>query len=230
MSGVSFPVTRPSGRALLVGNPASRGQPFALLGLLGFECEEVDDPYTALFEICQQPQVFHAVVLSLASLYREELQVVGAIKARFPQIEVWLAQTDGRHAAMAEAIRLGADGLLSEDGLHRIGIPPASGPNHAGPNRAGPNHTGPNHTGPNPIGPTHTAGTTVILPHESNDEPDPPSQRPDSDGSPTAQVSSNGDGEDHESSVAAVSEPVLSADELRALLQEQPFSPPRADG
>src|SRR5687767_10254179 len=37
MSGVSLPVTRPSGRALLVANDSSRAEPLEALRLLGFE-------------------------------------------------------------------------------------------------------------------------------------------------------------------------------------------------
>jgi hypothetical protein len=178
---------------LLVGNPASRGQPLSFLASLGYTCEETDDPYSALVQLCQRPLVFHAVILSLASLYREELQVITAIKRRLPHLDVWLAQTDGRHSAMVEAIRLGADGLLSEDGLHRIGMPVAPEPAST---------TGPDGTGPHEDEDASTGASGV----DSNLQHDPLG---------------------HEMEVT-VGEPVLSADELRALLQEQPY-PPRGD-
>jgi hypothetical protein len=38
-------------------------------------------------------------------------------------VDVWLTHTDGRATAIADAIRLGADGLLTEDGLQRTAIP-----------------------------------------------------------------------------------------------------------
>jgi hypothetical protein len=188
---------------LLVGNPAGRGEPLALLGALGFVCEEADDPYTALLELFQRPLVFHAVVLSLPGLYREELQVVRAVKHYFPHIEVWLAQTDGRHAAMAEAICLGADGLLSEDGLHRTGISAAPQPGHFA-----------NEAAPLP--------DEAIVEAERESDAEPSTMEAESEGP-------HSNGEEHEDAVT-VGEPVLSADELRALLQEQPFMPPRADG
>lgn len=204
MSGVSLPVTRPSGQALLVGNPASRGQPLALLTALGFKCEEEDDPYIALLELLQRPLVYHAVVLSISSLYREELQVIRTIKRHFPQIDIWLAQTDGRHAAMAEAIRLGADGLLSEEGLHRTGMHTISPP------------TAPGMDEPSEI---------------SDSEPEPEPNTSDRRSSLENESAASHNGEEHDAHEAGVTvgEPVLSADELRALLQEQPFAPPRAD-
>src|SRR5947208_3201830 len=131
MSGVSLPVTRPSGLALVVANPAGRAQPTHAMSSLGFDCADMDDPYAAMSELCRRPLVYRALVLSLASLYREELQLIPTVKRRFPHVEIWLTQLDGRQGALAEAMRLGADGLLGEDGLHRIAIPPAASPEPA---------------------------------------------------------------------------------------------------
>ncbi len=171
MSAVSLPVTRPIGRALIVAGSSSRAQPAAILQQLGYTCAEADDPYTAMLEICRRPLVYRAIILSLTSLYKEELAVVQSIKQRFPHIEVWLTQTDGRQSSLAEAMRLGADGLLSEDGLHRIAI---------------------------------TAATEVA-------PPPAPVMR-----------AANSDEEESVETEMGIGEPVLTADELRALLQEQP--------
>lgn len=203
MSGVSLPVSRPSGQALLVGNPASRAHPVAILSALGFSCDEADDPYIALLELCQRPMVFQAVVLSLTSLYREELQVIPAIKRLFPQIDIWLTHTDGRHAAMAEAIRLGADGLLSEEGLHRTGLSTA------------------------PAAAASPSGNGAPLMDEPVEDSEALSTASEPSGSLEGEPAASSNGEEHEEGVT-VGEPVLSADELRALLQEQPFLPPRA--
>ena len=122
MSGVSMPVSRPAGRALIVGSATCRPGPLGTLQRLGFVCAEVDDSYAGMAEICRKPLAYRAMILSLASLYREELPLIQAVKRRWPHVDVWLTHTDGRHAAMADAMRLGADGLLSEDGLHRTGL------------------------------------------------------------------------------------------------------------
>ena len=167
MSAVSLPVTRPIGRALIVAGPSARSQPTAILQSLGYTCAEADDPYTAMLEVCRRPLVYRAIILSLTSLYKEELAVVQSIKQRFPHIEVWLTQTDGRQGSLAEAMRLGADGLLSEGGLHRIAI---------------------------------TAAESSV---------------------PIAQPTMAEEQESMESEMT-IGEPVLTADELRALLQEQP--------
>jgi len=172
MSAVSLPVTRPIGRALIVASPSSRSQPAAVLERLGYTVAEVDDPYAAMLELCRRPLVYRAIILSLTSLYKEELAVVQTVKQRFPHVEVWLTQTDGRQASLAESMRMGADGLLSEDGLHRIAITAAA-----------------ESSAPAPV--------PVAQPDERDEE-------------------------DSMESDMSIGEPVLTADELRALLQEQP--------
>lgn len=189
MSAVSLPVTRPSGRALLVGNAASRGLLAETLHRLGYAPTELDDPYAAMAELARRPLVYRGIILSLAGLYREELVVIRAIKRRYPHAEVWLAHTDGRQAALAEAMRLGADGLLDEDGLHRVAI-----------------------GAPLSDEPTLSRGEADALAEVARVETLPPRTFDDPHGQdlPTG-------------------EPILSADELRALLQEQPAMPPSGE-
>jgi hypothetical protein len=184
MSQVSLPVTRPVGRALLVGNPSSRTDVRETLGRLGYGCAEADDPYTGMAEICRRPLVYRAVILSLAALYREELAMVCALKSRYPHLELWLAHTDGRQAALAEAMRLGADGLLDDDGLHRVAF---QSPVQAG------------------LANQEMIEQTSAKAAEATIEEDPADQ-------------------------ASSGEPVLSADELRALLQEETGVPPGGEG
>ena len=177
MAAPGFQTKRPIGRALIVGNESARSQPLAAMQALGYECAELDDPYAAAAELHRRPMVYRAMVLSLASLFREELPIVAAIKRRLPHVEVWLTQMEGRQAAFAEAIRLGADGLLADDGaLHRLGVAP-------------------------------TAAAPAVdpqLPHSANVE------------HLTHDVSAD----------LSSTEPVLSADELKALLAEHPSMPP----
>src|SRR6478735_5021471 len=106
MPVVSLPVTRPAGRAMLVANPALQTQPMQLLHQLGFECQVTSDPYAAMAELCAASASFRAVIVSLQSFYREEIGMIGAVKRRFPHLDLWLTHTDGRAAAMAEAMRL----------------------------------------------------------------------------------------------------------------------------
>jgi len=196
MSGVSLPVTRPSGRALVVGNAASRAEPADTLGRMGYGCAEMDDPYAAMAELCRRPLVYRALVLSLAGLHREELAIITGVKRRFPHVDIWLTHTDGRQAALADAMRLGADGLLSGEGLHRIAV-------------AAPGAT----VTPTPF-PTTEAAPLPLQP-----------ERTEPRSAPAPQPSEPAPADES----AGAGEPVLSADELRALLQEQP-APPGAGG
>lgn len=187
MSGVSLPVTRPSGRVLLIGSAATRPAVLESLGRLGYTTGEADDPYAGMMELCRRPLAYQAVILSLASLYREELPIIHAIKRRFPHAEVWLAHTDGRPGALAEAMRLGADGLLDDEGLHRIAV----------------------------------AGSTIEEPATSAREPEQ-APVPLRIASPPLEKASAFELDERE---GASNEPILSADELKALLQEQPSMP-----
>lgn len=191
MSGVSFPVNRPVGRALVVGTASSRSQPLSVLQRLGFTCAETDDPYHAMLELARRPMVYRAIILSLTGLYKEELQVIAAAKRRFPHVEVWLTHIEGRQAALAEAMRLGADGLLADDGLHRTAA------------------------GAFPVETIPTPGSGVLR-EPITLPPPPPAQEP-----REPEIDSTDD--------ANVGEPVLTAEELRALLQEQPAMPPSGD-
>ena len=202
MSGVSLPVTRPSGRALVVGNPAGRVEPLATLQRMGYGCAEADDPYAAMAELCSRPMVYRAVIVSLSSLHREELTFITGIKRRYPHVEIWLTHTDGRQSALAEAMRLGADGLLSGEGLHRVAVPAPGAVPYV----------------PEPE-PELEAPAIGPAPHAAMQQPAPAVADPAS-----AQAAG---GEDETN---AIGEPVLSADEVRALLQEQPLPPPVGSG
>lgn len=186
MSGASVPVSRPVGRAMIIGNPDCRAAPRATLGGIGYQCAEVDDPYAAMAEICRRPLVYRALIISLNSLFREELPLVETIKRRFPHIEIWLTDTDGRQAALAEALSLGADGLIADDGLHRIGTgQPLQRPAMT------------------PIAPPPQE-----IPEETQSEQPPP---------PAPEASAS---EESSPPSDATGEPVLTAEELRALLQD----------
>jgi len=148
-----------------------------------------------MLELARRPMVYRAMILSLTGLYKEELQVINATKRRFPHVEVWLTHIEGRGASLAEAMRLGADGLLAEDGLHRTG---------AG---AFPVET----ISDAPRTPLSLPGVATV---------------PTLEQLPTAPAR---DAEFDNTDDANIAEPVLTADELRALLQEQPAMPPSGD-
>ena len=194
MSGVNPPVTRSTGRALIVGQAACRAAPAATLQRLGFTCSEVDHAYEAMVHLSRRPLFYSAMILSLNSLYREELQIIASIKRRFSHVEVWVTDTDGRQAALAEAMRLGADGLVAGDGLHRIGA--ASGAADVLPDVLSPSAAKPEAGSPPPILPPAPPRTAEDdLAGHSGSRPAQPGE-------------------------ISLDDPLLTAEELRALLQE----------
>ena len=216
MSGVSLPVSRPSGRALIVAAPAARGELTQAVQRQGCSTFEVDDPYRAMAELCRRPLAYRAVVLSLNGLYRDELPVIAAIKRRFAHLEIWLSHTDGRQAALAEAMRQGADGLLADDGLHRIAVAtPAETARAATGATLGPT--------PPPPAPPVPEPPLAADEDEADDGPAEPQPAP----PPPHPSAADSGGYPAE---GLTGEPILTADELRALLHEQPSSFPPGDG
>jgi DNA-binding NtrC family response regulator len=120
-----------AGFVLVVAADTAQASAQAMLRRDGFDSHCIDEPYTAMVELLARPLVYRAVVLSLQGLYREELSIIRAVATRLPHVEVWLTHTDGRQAALAEAVRLGAVALIAEDGLHRIAEESADAAEHA---------------------------------------------------------------------------------------------------
>ncbi len=195
MSAVSLPVERPVGRALVVAHASGRAALAEMLARLGYESGECEDPYTATLELTRRRLAYRALVLSLAGLYREELALITTVKRRFPHVEIWLCHTDGRQAALAEAMRMGADGLIDDEGFHRIAAPPV------------------HETVVYQSMPVSSIPKPTMLPELPKREPAPDE--------------ADGD-EPMQESKGAIGEPVLTAEELRALLQDQPVMPPSA--
>ena len=204
-SAADLPVDLSTGRVLLVGSPTGRGEPLTQLSELGYGCDEMDDPYTAFAELCRRPLAFRAVALGLAGIYREELQMIASIRRLFPHIDVWLAQTEGRCAAMAEGLRLGADGILSDDGLHRVGA-----------------SASPLTTAPSPVAPAEQRSVGATAPMSPTPQPTkvrPPIGEPESYPRREHAVDPRPKVRTFEQDVP-LGEPVLSAEELRALLED----------
>jgi hypothetical protein len=225
MAGVSFPVSRSAGEALVVASPAARSQVVATLATLGIASSAFDDPYAAMADLCRRPLVFRAVILSLAGVYTEELEIISAIKRHFPQVEIWLTHTDGRYSSLAEAMRLGADGLLADDGLHRIAAPTAPPASTTPPRSGGISPT---------VQPPPREDRTISI--DAEDESNGHSSHPSNSSHPSHHPMAAVHAEAEQRTASAVpastpsgpsgdgafGEPILTADELRALLQEQP--------
>ena len=191
------PYADPTSHALVVCAAASLPELHGELENLGYRITVAADPYQAVVELLDRPTAYDAFVLSLPSLYREELSAIRTVRERLAHLDVFLAHTDGRHAALAEGMRLGATGLLGEEGIHRLAnvddaaaAPAAERPPECEVLQS-------------------SFGGTVI----ARNEPSPPTS-----------VLRNDDDDDEP--LPDANDPLLTADELRALLQEQPTLPP----
>lgn len=200
-------LTGPPGLALVVGTAAQRGPAVSAVEGMGWSAAEVDDPYAAMAELCRRPHDYQAVVLSIQGLYREELAIIPAVKRAVRHAEVWLTDIEGRAAALAEAMRLGADALLGEEGLHPLGGGHVNGHGASDPGRTQA---------------THPASARASRDDTNGSEagPDAPpriervaGRKPADDGEPA-------NGHDDAFGAPHSAEPVLTADELRALLHD----------
>jgi hypothetical protein len=225
--------TRHAGPALVVGTPALREKLVSLLTESNFTVTEADDPYAAMAELCRHSPPYAAIVFSLAGLYRDELHVIAVVRRRFPEMEIWLADLEGRSAALADAMRLGATGLLDDDGLHRLQEAAPSAPVREETVSGTPT---PAIAEAEPAAPAGRNGNRrsarvereVVEPPSEEREParaSPAGPRrrrraPSSSSAPVPKAKEN------QETPHSPDEPVLTAEELRALLQDQPGLPP----
>ncbi len=240
--GVASQITlRRDGPVLLVGTAALREKLVKLLNEAQITFAEAEDPYAAMAELCRHSPPYATVVLSLHSLYREELEMIAVLRRRLPATEVWLTDLEGRSAALAEAMRLGATGLVDADGFHRLQEqtpPPApvatvrtkvpadakeavrSEPTRAEPAEPTPRRNAPRRTErgePAPVADSPDS-REESRPSRSANGPRRRRRGPSASQEPSAKSS--------EAPAPSPDEPVLTAEELRALLQDQPGLPP----
>ncbi len=166
----------------------------AQLARLGRGCVQCADPYAAMRHIAARPADYETLIVSLAGLYAPEVALVSAVKRLYPHVELWLAHSEGRAALLAQAVQRGADGLWDEHGPHRLAQRPGGQINDAEVIA----------TSMTPISPSASAAAQIVQNPIVNQPPAEEHNDLDNDFS--------------------LGDPVLSAEELRALLQEQPAS------
>ena len=236
-------------RALVIAAEPSQAHAKELLVRLEFDCEMWEDPYSATLELLRRPMVFRAVVLSLQGIYREELAMIKTLRHRLPRLDVFVIQIEGREASLADAMKLGATGIIAEDGLHRlIDLEPAADrPQVQLPVRAAPIATSARIAMAPPISPVVREVPIDPAPQRLSDDYELPTprrpaqpgmQRPDSNRPPELLVESMPESMPdsitestpepmfHELIASRVEhanapEPVLTSDEIQALLADQ---------
>jgi hypothetical protein len=214
-------------QALVVAAESAQAHVKSILAKLEFECEVFEDPYAAMLELLRRPMVFRAVVLSLQGLYREELAMIRTLRTRMPRLDVFVTHIEGREASLADAMKLGATGIVADDGLHRLheieATPVAQLPVVQSPVAAQPS----DRPQPEKSLPRKPEGSVVARPVQTatisksgmNDDYDLPGEsiesKPADAAFPASPVVETPMGMQH------TPEPVLSAEEIRALLSDQ---------
>lgn len=120
MANLAISSSLARGPAVVVGGDGCRASALGVLKRENIPAFECDSPYPAMAEISRKPGVYKTVILSLQNLFQEELRIIEAIKTLHPEIDIWLCHTDGRPSTLAAALRMGADGILADDGIHRM--------------------------------------------------------------------------------------------------------------
>ena len=99
-----------------------------LPGAAEHRVDDAADAVLLLGRLLRDGTAARAVVLSLSAMRPEDLAVVRTVRRYFPSAEVWVSDV-GPHAAMlAEAVSLGAAGLVADGRLHRFALPAPAPP------------------------------------------------------------------------------------------------------
>lgn len=88
---------------------------------LGAACVVLDDPYRAIAEMARRPGSYPVAVFVLPSIYPNELPAIAAILRHSPGTRVVLAAAEQQVALLAAALRLGASGVVTEEGIESFG-------------------------------------------------------------------------------------------------------------
>lgn len=200
------------------GDPLARtlGQ----LHRLGASTHRLDDPYHAIATLARGPHDFDAIVLILPCVYEDELSLISAIRLISPATPVYLAGAEQNLSLLAAAVRLGATGLVTTSGIETLAAP-------SSPHASSALH---------PL--TRLAATAANAP---DDAPSiSPSQNPSlrsaqSSIAPLAPQSAEEDMEDdcdfdeseqdNDALNCVPTDPIISAEELHALLHDMPPAP-----
>lgn len=104
-------------RVAVIGSGEVLARVLGQLHRLGAECVVLDDPYQAVAALTQRPGAYPAAVFVLPSIYPDELPAISAILKHSPGTRVVVAAAEQQVSSLAAALRLGASGVLTEHGI-----------------------------------------------------------------------------------------------------------------
>jgi hypothetical protein len=193
-----------SGGLLCVGADDATARSIALL--VQATPATYGDPYAAMCAIASSPAKWQMVVLDLQQLYDGELAIIPAIRTTANHCRVVVAHADGRPAMLARAIRLGIDGLLTGGKIEWLTtMQAAMSPPVA--ERA----ITPPQDSPPPTPEAASPATSHALQHDHIDQTDHADQADQAELRSVADIYQD--------------EPLLTADELKALLSDHDIRP-----
>lgn len=107
-------------KVAVVGHGDGLARALGFLHRAGSACVVMDDPYHAVAEFSFRPSTYDAAVLVLSSFYSEELAVITTIRRLSPRTRIYVAGAEQQLSMLATAVRLGATGVLTGDGLEEL--------------------------------------------------------------------------------------------------------------
>lgn len=112
-------------RVAVVGQGDTLGRVLTWLHRFGAMCVVLDDAYHAACELSHRPEGYSAVVLVLPCCYAEELSVLRAIRTYAPRVRTYVTGVEQNSALFDLAVRHGAAGVLTGEGIMALAGSPA---------------------------------------------------------------------------------------------------------
>lgn len=107
----------------VLGHGDNLARTLGLLHRMGARCTVWEDAYQAACEVARHPDTFFAVVVILPCCYQAELAVISTIRTYARNTRVYVADAEQHVSMLTGAMRLGATGLLTQAGVELFAEP-----------------------------------------------------------------------------------------------------------
>lgn len=204
-------------RVAVVGSGELLSRTVGLLHRLGAQCVLLEDPFHATYELSRSSAgTYGALVLVMPCLYPSELACIPAIRQATPPTRILLACAEQHLSSLSHALRMGASGLLTEMGVELLDSSASTQGSRPQTPGAMPETTAPDSPTSTPSSSAFAADSSATGPSVQVDAapvPADPQFEEDDEFDHLAEERAPNHEED-------VGDPILSAEELHALLHD----------